>query len=502
METRTGVDARRRPPAQPRPARAADLFAARYRELTIGLVSTITLVAFEALAVSTIMPTVATDLGQLELIGWVLSGFILGSLVGIVVIGGLVDRGSLIRPFAIALALFACGLLIGGLTPSMPMLVGGRILQGIGAGGVPPVAYVAIGRSLPDSLRPRMFALLSTAWVVPGLIGPAIASQVAIHIHWRAVFLGLLPLILVAGAVALAALRGVPTAEAAAAEANHQRASERDVARDMARRVPYALLVAIGGGLVIAGLSVGRDLTVGAATIDARLLFAVLVGLGLVLLVPAFRRLTPPATLRLARGLPAAVGLRGLLTFAFFSVDAYVPLALQHVRGLDVGAAGLALTAATLTWTGGSWVQARMQDSWGVTRLVALGFASIGLGMLAFGLIFVPSVPAIVPIAAFAFAGLGMGLAYGTLSLAVLRGAPPGGEGQATSGLQLADTLGTAIGIGITGAFVALGERLDDLAFGLRLAVVLAMAVAALGLISSSRLTQPGRTTGMASALR
>ena len=67
-----------------------------------------------------------------------------------------------------ASALFAIGLLIGGLAPSMPILVGARFIQGLGAGTIPPIAYVAIGRSLPESLRPRMFATLSTAWVLPG----------------------------------------------------------------------------------------------------------------------------------------------------------------------------------------------------------------------------------------------------------------------------------------------------------------------------------------------
>ena len=81
----------------------------------------------------------------------------------------------------------------------MPVLVAARFIQGLGAGAIPPIAYVAIGRSLPERLRPRMFATLSTAWVLPGVIGPAIAGVVGETFGWRCVFLGLLPLIVVAG---------------------------------------------------------------------------------------------------------------------------------------------------------------------------------------------------------------------------------------------------------------------------------------------------------------
>ena len=120
------------------------------RALTLGLVLTITLVGFESLAISTVMPIVADELGGLELYGWVFSAFFLGSLIGIVVVGGAIDRGGLAVPFAVGLGLFAIGLLVGGLAPSMPILVAARFLQGLGAGTIQPIAYVAIGRTLPE----------------------------------------------------------------------------------------------------------------------------------------------------------------------------------------------------------------------------------------------------------------------------------------------------------------------------------------------------------------
>ncbi len=155
-------------PASP----AAGIWAPAQRPLTVGLVLAVTFVAFEALAVATILPVVGRQLGDLRLYGWVFSAFLLASLIGIVLAGTLADRVPLGRPMLAGLVLFALGLIIGGTAPDMLVLVAGRAVQGLGAGVVPAVAYVAISRCYAEEARPRMFAVLSTAWVVPGLIGP------------------------------------------------------------------------------------------------------------------------------------------------------------------------------------------------------------------------------------------------------------------------------------------------------------------------------------------
>src|SRR4051812_29871947 len=285
------------------------LWSAHRRSLTLGLVLNVTIVASEALAVSTIMPIVARELGGLDLYGWVFSGFFLGSLLGIVAAGILIDRGNLARPFAIGIGLFSVGLLIGGFAPSMGVLVAARVIQGFGAGAIPAVAYFSTGRGLPGRLRPRMFATLSTAWVVPGVIGPTIASLVAENLHWRLVFLGLLPLIAVAASLTYPAIRSVAPSPAEA-ETEHR------VAQDARRQLPLAIVLVAGAGMVVAGLS-----NLGPAPL-------ILAALGIVIGTPAFARLTPPGTVRAARGLPTAILLRGVLTFAFFCADAYVPLAI------------------------------------------------------------------------------------------------------------------------------------------------------------------------------
>jgi MFS family permease len=443
------------------------LWSPARRGLTVGLVLTITLVAFEALAVSTIMPLVARDLGGLPLYGWVFTAFFLGSLLGIAIVGGVIDRSGLALPLGVGLVLFGVGLVAGGLAPSMEVLVVARFVQGLGGGAVPPIAYVAIGRALPEHLRPGMFATLSTAWVLPGIAGPAIAGAVAELVDWRFVFLGLLPLIALSGVMALRALPRTTIASGGEATAAVGR-----------RRMRDAFLVVVGAGLITAGLTEGSPgLLIG------------LTAVGLALLLPAFRRLTPAGTLRLARGVPSAVLLRGLLTFAFFSIDAYVSLALVEVRGLSATEAGIALTAATVSWTAGSWTQARLARRLGPERLATAGFAVVAVGIVLTALVLNPAVPSWFAMPAFAVAGYGMGLSYSQFAVIVLRDAPREGQGVTTAGLSLSDALGTALGTGIAGAIIAAAPRAGlPLASGLAVAFGIGATLATLGFLLAPRL--------------
>jgi MFS family permease len=442
------------------------LWSPSRRSLTLGLVLTITLVAFEALAIATVMPLVARELGGFHLYGWVFTAFFLGSLLGIAIVGAVIDERGLALPLGVGLALFGVGLIGGGLAPSMEFLVVARFVQGLGGGAMPPIAYVAIGRALPERLRPGMFATLSTAWVVPGLAGPAIAGSVAELSSWRFVFLGLLPLIAISG---LMALRSLP-AMSPASESEAERRSNRHVIVD-------AFLVVLGAGLVTAGLSS-----------DQLVILTALVAVGLVLLLPALRRLTPPGTLRLVPGIPSAVLLRGLLTFAFFTIDAYVSLALVEVRGLTATQAGIALTAATVSWTTGSWTQARLRRR-GPEVLARAGFFVVAIGIVLTALVLHPAVPVWFAVPAFALTGYGMGLAYSQFAVIVLRDAHEQAQGSTSAGLSLSDTLGTALGTGITGAIIAAAPRFgQSLASGLAIAFALGATLAAVGFVLSPRL--------------
>jgi MFS family permease len=415
------------------------LWSPQRRALTTGLVLTITFIASEALAVITIMPVVARDLGGLGLYGWVFSAFMLGNVIGIVTAGRQADRYGPARPFLGGLALFCAGLAIAGSAPTMLVLVGGRALQGIGAGAVPAVAYVAIGRSLPEDLRARMMAVLSTAWVLPGMIGPAVSVAVAGFFGWRAVFLGLIPLVIVTGALALPALFRLGRPPQGGGPPSRPGSEQRLI---------DGLAAAGGAGLILAGLT--KLAGAGQLIIGVGLL-----AVGIPVTGFALRRLLPAGTFTAGRGLPSVILCRGLLTFTFFGADAYVTLTISTVRHHSPVLAGAAVTGATLAWTAGAWVQARLNSRLEARRLVRTGLIVIIVGLVAMALVLLPAVPVYTGLAAWTIAGFGMGLAYAPISLLMLREAPAGREGWASASLSLADVLGTALGIGAGGATVA-----------------------------------------------
>ena len=464
------------PPASAPAVPGEGVWSPHRRRLTAALVLTITLVAFESLAIATVMPVVADDIGGLGLYGWVFSGFFLGSLLGIVLAGWAADRRGTRLPFAAGLVLFTAGLLVGGTAPSMAVLVAGRVLQGIGAGVIPAVAYATVARSYPATLRPRVFAVFSSAWVVPGLVGPAAASGIEHATSWRVVFLALLPFVAVAAVLALPVLSD---------RAPGQRGGDAGADPDDDRRRNAAILVA-GAALVLGGLGAHQP----AAAVA-------LVVAGAVPAAWAFVRLVPAGTVRLRAGLPATVATRGVLTFAFFGTDAFVSLAVTDGHDAPTWVAGLALTGATLAWTSGAWIQQRVVLSRGPRWLVRRGFGLIAAGITLMLVALRPGVPVAATVVAWTVAGLGMGLSYAPISATVLGTAEPGQEGRASASLQLTDVLGVSLGTGIVGVFVALGDgRGWATSSSLTIAFVVTLAVAAGGVAAATRLPRwlPGTT--------
>jgi predicted MFS family arabinose efflux permease len=173
--------------------------------------------------------------------------------------------------------------------------------------------------------------------------------------------------------------------------------------------------------------------------------------------VVPLRGLLPPGTLAARAGLPVTVLSRGLLTFAFFGADTYVPLAITSVRGQSTAVASLAVTAATLAWTAGSWVQERRAADWPGRRLIRTGLLIVAAGITCQAAALSPAVPLAVGVAGWAVGGFGIGLAYSPISLIVLGEAPSGQEGVASASLQLAENLGVALGAGLGGVLVAAG---------------------------------------------
>lgn len=438
------------------------IWAREQRPLTLGLLLVISGAAFESLAVATTLPAIIRELGGLNLYGWAFSAFMLANLLGITLAGAEADRDGPARPLALGGSIFILGLLIVGLAPAILVVIAGRAVQGFGAGMLSSVVYVSIGRGYPEALKPRMLAMTSTAWVVPGLVGPALAGIISDTVGWRWVFLGLIPLVLLGMLMAYPGLRHL---------ANAHRAT-----RDW-RTVGQALALAAGVGMALAALS------------TSSLVLASVLGIaGIAIAAPPLRQLVPAGTLRAKAGLPAAIATHGLLNLAFFGVDAFVPLAITNGRGQSATVAGLALTAATICWTAGSWVQAHFAARQSRRLVASVGLALIGVGIVGSAAALSPATPLMLALVAWGVAGLGMGLAFSTMSLVVLETAPAGQEGAASSALQLANTLGVALGAGLGGAIIGNAEQGGVSISGLVTHDLLMLGVTGLALFVAQRL--------------
>jgi MFS family permease len=171
--------------------------------------------------------------------------------------------------------------------------------------------------------------------------------------------------------------------------------------------------------------------------------------LGLAVFAP---RLLPAGTFRGGAGLPAVVALRGLAAAAFVCGEVLLPLLLVHERGLSPLQAGVVLTAGALGWSVGSWLQARRPaQGAGRARLLQTGMVGLGAGAALSALAVFPALPAWVALPGWTLAGLGIGIVYPLLGTLMLECAPPGGQGRASSALQLADALFSAVALALAG---------------------------------------------------
>jgi MFS family permease len=413
------------------------LFDASNRSTVLGVVGVVVALAFEAIAVATAMPVAARELHGLRSYGLAFSIFLTTSLLGMVTAGEVSDRRGPVVPFVSASAIFAAGLALAGAAPTMWVLVVARGLQGFGAGLNIVSLYVVVARAFPESLRPRVFSAMSSGWILPALIGPPIAGLLADHVSWRWVFLGVLPLIVIATALILPRLRGIDGASVPSGDD-----APASTARKRSRLVP-ALAAAVGTGLL---QYAGHLLT----WVSLPLLVA-----ALVLLVPSVPRLLPPGALRFARGLPTVVVLRGVFAGAFFGAEVFVPLLLIEQRGLATTLAGASLTGGALTWSLGSWYQGRPHRRFSRNQLVTLGLILVAVGIAITSTVLANAMPPFMAAIGWLVAGLGMGLGITSLSVLLLELSPIEDQGANAAAMQVSDAFGSIVLIGAAGAIFA-----------------------------------------------
>jgi MFS family permease len=453
------------------------IYAPGQRALTIGLVLVLVVVAFEGLAVTTIMPVTVRALRGLSLYAWSFSGFMLGSLVGTVAAGDYAAKRGAAFAFTGALAIFTAGLITCGIANSMLLFIAGRVVEGLGTGAVRSLAWFAINRAYSARDHVRMGAALSSAYIVPTLIGPTAAGVIADVWGWRVVFFALLPLVPVALWLIMRALSQVASTQAASAP--------------VARKAATAVVMAAGLTLTLAGLELNSILPM-----------IVLVILGAAIAYVAARRVLPASTLTFGRGLPAILAMRGVLTYGYFGSLAFFPMALELVRGLSPTLAGVGVSAGSIGWTSGSWIAVAFDRRFGVTaraQVVRIGLMLVILGTAGTVGTLVHGFPVGIAIGCWGLAGFGMGIAYNTDSVLAIQAETEHSAATISSSMQLTDSLGQVLGTGMGGVVLAIATWAGwGTSVGIGITFGLTIAVCITGILLAPRMGTPATETGLA----
>ena len=425
-----------------------------------GALALMTFIAIESFAVTTVLPVVATDLDGLKWYSVAYAATLTAALVGMITGGSWADRVGVTIPLIWGGALFLIGIGLCAVAPDMTTFVIGRFVQGLGGGIDSVVIYVVIAKHIPGQLQASMFGLLTAAWLVPSMAGPLAAGLVAEVLHWRIVF----AVVLAGSAIALVALLGATwTPRSTGAGDSGPRSSTGPVFG----RKGWA---AVAAATCLMGLHLGGQQPYPRNTILLVVLVTALVMLS--------TQLLPPGTLRARRGVPALIGLRGLLGAAVVITDVYLPLYLQKERDFSPSNAGLVIAIGALGWAVGAWVQGRAADSatsagrtlFRATLLVVCG----PLGALAFisGAIPLPGA-----VAGCVLMGIGMGMAYPRISSGVIAGSQRGEQGANSSALQASESMATSAFLAGTG--VVLTAFAGSSGYNVVYAAAIAVAVAA-----------------------
>ncbi len=397
------------------------------------------LASVEGTVVATAMPTIVAELGGLAFYSWVFSVYMLASTTTGPIYGKLSDVYGRKRVYVFAMLMFLAGSLLCGQARSMEQLVLFRAVQGLGAGGVLPLAFTVIGELFSVSERARLQGWISGVWGVSSVIGPLIGGFLVDQVSWQWVFyLNLIPGLLACAMVWLAWNRPAP--------ARHERP-----------KVDYAgaALLALGVLTLLIGLQELSSALGPALLVLSGLLFAALVFVE--------RRSTDPILpFHLFRERLFVVTLiHGLLAgWAMFGSLNYVPLFVQGVLGTGATEAGISLTPMSLAWTVASIVGAQLLMRVGFRSMTMFGMVLLSVGALLMTTINAGS--SVISIMIYTgLMGMGMGFSVPAFLIAVQTSVPRKDMGAATSAVQFSRSIGGTIGVSVLG--VALSARLANL---------------------------------------
>jgi EmrB/QacA subfamily drug resistance transporter len=403
-----------------------------------ALMVTLFCAALDQTIVVTALPRIVEDVGGLTSYSWIVTAYMLALTVTVPVYGKLVDVHGTRRPFLGAIALFLLGSALCGLAQTITQLVAFRALQGIGAGGIFPIALSTVAGLVPPRDRGRYQGLIGATFAAAAIAGPPLGGVIVDNASWRWIFYVNLPL----GALSLVAIaRSVPRG-----------------ARLRERSVDWAGAAVLGAGtasLLLGLVWGGHDYAWGSAEVVGALAGAALLLAAFVLVERRARETILP--FEILRGRTVAIGTLALwlIGMTMLGTVVYVPLFVQGVLGKSATSAGAIVVPFMLSAVVASVLSGQFVSRTGRYKAVAVG----GLGVLVAGLLLVWRMDEATGGGEVArnavVAGIGLGLAMQVLVVAVQNAVPLATMGSATALVHFSRSIGGTLGVTLMGVIVA-----------------------------------------------
>lgn len=290
--------------------------------------------AADGLIVATMLPAIVAEIGGGALVAWSVALYEIGSIVAGATGGFLVLRSGLRLPMTLAGLLFAIGCLVSAFAPTMPALLAGRLLQGLGGGGLMALSFVAVSILFPKRLMARAMAAISALWGVSSFLGPLIGGLFVEYASWRAGFV-----FFAAQALALALWIGLVA-----------RLGTRPPAAELSNNVPLLRLAVLAAGVVAvayAGIDIDPVATPAFIAAGTALLIVFLVLDGRA----GPDRLLPSVPFGLGTAHASALTMVLAMSAATIAITAYGPLLVVAIHGATAIVAGYLVACSAVGWT-------------------------------------------------------------------------------------------------------------------------------------------------------
>jgi len=402
------------------------------RALVIASVMASTaMIAIEMTIVSTAMPQIATQLGGLDLYSWVFSSFLLAQTAMTVVFGKLADLFGRKPVMLVGIAIFLAGSLLAGFAWSMPAMIAFRLIQGIGAGAIQPVAMTIVGDLYPAHERGKVQGYLASVWAVSAVVGPVVGGFIIHALSWAWIFWMNVPIGLAATAGFIAFL--------------HEKPGHRRPSIDIAGAALFTVAVAaLMIALTDAGASAGRHALYACAVCAiASVLFV----------IQERRAAEPMISFALWSRRPiAATNASTLLTgMVLMGATTFLPIYVQGVLQRSPVVAGMALTMMMFGWPVGATISARLFRRFNLRAILVVGSVFIPLGGVVFALMNIDASPLLPGLGSLVM-GFGMGLAATSALVLIQEIVEAGQRGSATASNLFSRNLGSTLGATLFGA--------------------------------------------------